>query len=74
MSSVVWSAEFNYQALLLRFMTLSHLFNQPVAEDAEQEHLPQGISQIPDDTQSEDTYALDFGRLISQECQHNGWC
>lgn len=51
-----------------------HLFNQPIAKDAEQKNLRQGIDQITYDSQCVDVHLVDLCGLIGQERQHDGRC
>lgn len=52
----------------------THLFNQPVAEDAEQEHLSQCIHQVADNAERVNINAFDLRGLIGQQGQHNCRC
>lgn len=53
-------------------MPKTYLLNQPVAEDAEQKDLGQGIDQIPDDGQPVHVESVDLGRLVGQQRQLDG--
>jgi prephenate dehydratase len=54
--------------------SFSYLFDQSIAENAEQENLSESIEQISDNTQSEYREAVNLCRLVRQESQHDGRC
>lgn len=51
-----------------------YLFNETIAKDAEMEYLSQRINQIANGRECINVHAIDFGRLIGQQSQANGWC
>lgn len=65
---LVASFSFLTQARIL----CTHLFNQPVAENAEMKHLSQGIAQITHHREGIHIDPIDFGGLIGEQGQHDG--
>lgn len=51
---------------------LTHLFNQPVAKNAEVKHLSQCVAQIANYRKRIHIDAIDLGCLVSEQGEHDG--